>query len=182
VLVALLGIGTISTATAVESRSHPNALAVTLLPDGRWCGRQVQFRMTVRNVADSTVWLSLPQPSLGPIAWMSYSFDWVQSSTEGDILIGETAVGIGCGGDRLAFIRSSEATKLLPGKSLTWKVRLTPRSLRSGAVDIKVWAEIDTTRNLRSDILEEFELGATIPLVLIRDAGCFEARRRLTSR
>ena len=130
--------------------------------------------MTFKNLADSTIWLGLPKPSLGPIGWMSYSY------SRG--LLGEVGDGIGCGGDPLAYIRSSEATKLLPGKSLTWRVRVGPISLRAGAAEIEVWARTERTQDLSSDSLQKIELRAAIPIVLSRDDACFKVRRRLTSR
>ena len=173
-LLALLAIDGLSTSTDAKTTQDPRGIVATLEVEPRWCERRADLQMTVTNLADSTMWLSLPRPSLGPITWMSYSLSGDQ--------LGEIHDGISCGGNRLAFIRSSKATKLLPGKSATWKVRLEPRSLRPGAVDIVVWARIDTTRNLGAKSLREVELRAAIPVVLTHDDGCFEVRRRLTRR
>jgi len=173
-LLALLAIDGLSTSTDTKTIRDPRGIVATFEVEPRWCERRADLQMTVTNLADSTTWLSLPRPSLGPITWMSYSLS-------GDKL-GEIHDGISCGGNRLAFIRSSKATKLLPGKSATWTVRLEPHSLRPGTVDIEVWTRIDTTRNLGSKKLHEVQLRAVIPVVLSRLDGCFAVRRRLTSR
>jgi hypothetical protein len=175
-LLSLLAVDGGTLQTVADNQAHQGDLVTTLLPEGRWCGGRAQFRMTVTNLADSTIWLGLAKPSLGSIDWISYFY-----SPKG--LVGsEVRDGTGCGGDPLAFIRSSDATKLLPGKSRTWRVRVGPLSLRAGPADIEVWARINRTQDLSSDSLQEIELRAAIPIVLSRDDACFKVRRRLTRR
>jgi hypothetical protein len=153
-------------------RHDSSALRAHLDSSGPWCQGRLRIELTLENLTGRPIWIGLGHPSAGPLEWTPYMYSYPGGG-----------VGVGGSGDTdvptvLSFLRSDFRTRLDPGASVSWLLRLGRQSLRAGPATVSIWGPVLGTEDLADSHFTVYDVRAELSVTLRRSGRCYVARLR----
>jgi len=146
-----------------------SAVRARLDSSGPWCHGRLRIELTLENLTRRPIWIGLGHPTTGPLEWTPYSY-------------GYPGGGGGAGGSVdtdvptvLSFLRSDSSTRLDPGASLSWLLRLGRQSLRAGPATVSIWGPVLGTKDLAGSHVTVYDVRAELSVTLRRSGRCYIA-------
>jgi hypothetical protein len=78
----------------------------------------------------------------------------------------------------LSFLRSDLSTRLDPGASVSWALRLGRQPLRAGPATVSIWGPVVGTQDLVDSHFTVYDVRAALSVTLRRSGRCYLARPR----
>jgi hypothetical protein len=166
ILVLILALDAV-TSPAGKLRLDSTPLRSEIKPIAPWCGGHPRVQLSLTNTTETTIWVALERSASRETPWEHYSYF---DNHGGD------AVGGVADGDTLSFLRSGRATRLDPGASAKWILRLGSEELHPGRAELSVRGPVEGTTKRDDSHVTLYDFDAKVSVILSRSGRCYTPR------